>query len=170
MFIVLYSPTKYDNFWFNILGLLHARNGYTVTFYQILPVIPQSTLPDELNTCLKSSILWRNVKTLQLTTNMRVPLQNNQSGEVFSKRLLHIGNGKIPIDISTSCITFPINFCQIIALKNEFIRKVFPNIDQHNKYNVSLSECAILAARTLISISWISIFKMKLLVNWWPTN
>ncbi|KAF2890734.1 hypothetical protein ILUMI_15439, partial [Ignelater luminosus] len=41
-------------------------------FRQTLPVIPRSPVADELNACLKSSNLWRHVKTLQLTTNMRV--------------------------------------------------------------------------------------------------
>jgi len=41
-------------------------------FRQTLPVIPKSTAADELNACLKSSFLWRHVKKLKLTTNMRV--------------------------------------------------------------------------------------------------
>ena len=45
-------------------------------FRQTLPVIPKSTAADELNACLKSSSLWRHVKKLKLTTNMRVALQN----------------------------------------------------------------------------------------------
>ncbi|GBP39752.1 hypothetical protein EVAR_23078_1 [Eumeta japonica] len=37
---------------------------------QTLPVIPRSTVADELNACLKSSNLWQYVKTLHLTTNI----------------------------------------------------------------------------------------------------
>ena len=37
-------------------------------FRQTLPVIPKSTPADEINACLKSSFLWRNVKTLKLRT------------------------------------------------------------------------------------------------------
>ena len=76
-------------------------------FRQTLPVIPA----DELNACLKSSILWKDVKTLKLNMNMRVELQNDQSGEVFSKQLLDIGNDKIPVDSSSGYIIFPTNFC-----------------------------------------------------------
>ncbi|GAB0086332.1 uncharacterized protein DMENIID0001_003780 [Sergentomyia squamirostris] len=47
-------------------------------FRQTLPVIPRSTAADEINACLKSSNFWRHVKTLQLTANMRVQLQNDQ--------------------------------------------------------------------------------------------
>ncbi|CAB3242530.1 unnamed protein product [Arctia plantaginis] len=46
-------------------------------FRQTLPVIPRGTPADELNACLKASPLWNNVKTLSLTTNMRVQLQND---------------------------------------------------------------------------------------------
>jgi hypothetical protein len=35
-------------------------------FRQTLPVIPRSTYADEINACLKSSPLWRNVEELQL--------------------------------------------------------------------------------------------------------
>lgn len=67
-------------------------------FRQILPVIPRSTAVDEINTCLKSSNLWRYVKKLQLTTNMRVTLLNDTSAEDFSEQLLTIGNGQVPVD------------------------------------------------------------------------
>ncbi|XP_014218806.1 uncharacterized protein LOC106647065 [Copidosoma floridanum] len=43
-------------------------------FRQKLPVIPRGTPADELNACLKASPLWNNLKTLSLTTNMRVQL------------------------------------------------------------------------------------------------
>ncbi|XP_052756253.1 ATP-dependent DNA helicase pif1-like [Galleria mellonella] len=59
-------------------------------FRQILPVIPRSTAADEINACLKSSNLWRYVKKLQLTTNMRVTLLNDTSAEDFSEQLLTI--------------------------------------------------------------------------------
>lgn len=52
-------------------------------FRQTLPVIPRSTAADEINACLKSSNLWRHVKTLKLTTNMRVALLNEPSAELF---------------------------------------------------------------------------------------
>ena len=54
-------------------------------FRQTLPVIPRSTVAGELNACLKSSNLWRHVKTLQLMSNMRVFLLQDQCADVFSK-------------------------------------------------------------------------------------
>ncbi|XP_024947845.1 ATP-dependent DNA helicase PIF6-like [Cephus cinctus] len=54
-------------------------------FRQTLPVIPRSTAADELNACLKASHLWRYVKKIELTTNMRFTLQNDPSADEFSK-------------------------------------------------------------------------------------
>ncbi|XP_075154200.1 uncharacterized protein LOC142227591 [Haematobia irritans] len=48
-------------------------------FRQTLPVIPRRTPADELKAWLKASPLWNDVKTLSLTANMRVQLQNDQS-------------------------------------------------------------------------------------------
>ncbi|XP_044592333.1 uncharacterized protein LOC123270358 [Cotesia glomerata] len=116
-------------------------------FRQTLPVISRSTAADEINACLKSSNLWKYVKTIKLTTNMRVALQNDISAEVFSKQLLDIGNGNIPIDDSTGFISFPADFCQLTKSKDELIAKVFPNIGANHHNHAWLSERAILAAR-----------------------
>jgi ATP-dependent exoDNAse (exonuclease V) alpha subunit len=116
-------------------------------FRQTLPVIPRSTPADELNACLKSSVLWLLVQKLTLKTNMRVQLQNDASAERFTKQLLDIGNGKMVIDESTKCITLPTNFCGITATSDELIHKVFPNIAQHYKNHQWLSARAILAAK-----------------------
>lgn len=97
------------------------------------PVIPKAMAADEMNACLKSSDLWRYVKTLKLTPNMRVELQNDQPEKVFSKQLMDIGNGKIPAIITNGFITLPGNFCSFIASKEELIQKVFPDIVPNNK-------------------------------------
>lgn len=118
-------------------------------FRQTLPVMPRSTYADEINACLKSSSLWRNVYTLKLTQNMRVYVQNDLSAERFAKQLLDIGEGKMQVDASTLSITLPNDFCQIKATKAELINSVFPNITQ-NYLNIQwLSERAILAARNI---------------------
>ncbi|GFV77167.1 ATP-dependent DNA helicase [Trichonephila clavipes] len=61
---------------------------------QTLPIIPRSTPEDEISASLKHSALWRHVKTLKLTTNMRVRLQKDRSAEIFPHQLLDIGNRK----------------------------------------------------------------------------
>ena len=68
--------------------------------------------------------------------NMRVALQNDVSAEFFSKALLDIGNGRIPVDPSTGLISFPPNFCYFTS-KEEIISKVFPNIDENYKSHFS---------------------------------
>lgn len=74
------------------------RCGFTMIllsggFRQTLPVILRSTTADEINACLKLSNLWRYVKKLQLTKNMRAALPNGTSAEYFSGILLTIDNG-----------------------------------------------------------------------------
>ncbi|KAJ8895238.1 hypothetical protein PR048_000563 [Dryococelus australis] len=61
-------------------------------FRQTLPVIPWSTPADELNACLKASVLWKHVKILNLSKNMLVELQNDRYGEIFRKQLIDIGD------------------------------------------------------------------------------
>ncbi|XP_074102059.1 ATP-dependent DNA helicase pif1-like [Cotesia typhae] len=43
-------------------------------FRQTLPVVPRGTRADEIKACLKSSILWPNIKILSLKVNMRFHL------------------------------------------------------------------------------------------------
>ncbi|XP_053968537.1 uncharacterized protein LOC128869968 [Anastrepha ludens] len=116
----------------------------TGDFKQTLPAIPRSTPADELNACLKASSLWRYVTKLTLNTNVRVQLQNDSSAEVFSKQLLKIGNGRIPID-NNGLFKFPHHFCQLAELKADLVQKVFPDITQNYKNHNWLSERAILA-------------------------
>ncbi|XP_017470385.1 PREDICTED: uncharacterized protein LOC108362062 [Rhagoletis zephyria] len=116
-------------------------------FRQTLPVIPRSTPADELKACLKTSHLWRHVKTLTLKTNLRVYLQNYASADEFSRQLLKIGNGQIPIDAATGLITLPDNFCNFAHTKQELVSSVFPNIAQNYQNHNWLAERAILAAK-----------------------
>lgn len=116
-------------------------------FRQTLPVIPRSTAADEINACLKSSNLWRHVKTLKLTTNMRIQLQHDETADEFSKQLLDIGNGKLAVDILTGFVTLPTTFCRLTESKDDLIKSVFSNIAHQYKNHTWLSERAILAAK-----------------------
>lgn len=115
-------------------------------FRQTLPAIQRGTPADELNACLKTSILWRNIEKLKLRTNMRVRLQGDVLGELFAQQLLNIGNGSIAANIDGT-ITLPEDFCNLVDSKEELIQKVFPDI-ANNYLNMQwISERAILAAK-----------------------
>lgn len=88
-------------------------------------MVPRGTPADELNACLESSALWHHVRTLHLTTNMRVKMQNVGSVSEFSNHLLDLENGKIPIDPTTSTIKFPPNLCTLTKSTDELFNGVF---------------------------------------------
>ena len=62
----------------NASRVVNLRNNETEEERsQMLPVIPRLTASGEINACLKTSILWRYVKNLKLTTNERMALQSD---------------------------------------------------------------------------------------------
>ena len=67
---------------------------------------------------------------------MRVALLNDLSAEDFSKQLLTIGKGCVPVDESSGLIAFPQNFCHFTETKTKLIEKVFSNIAQNYKNHV----------------------------------
>ena len=114
-------------------------------FRQTLPIIPRGTMADELKACLKASRLWRYVRKLELTTNMRVHLQGDVSAERFSQQLLKIGDGKIPADPTTGLIKLPENFCKVVDSIEILKTYVFSNLQIHFNDHKWLCERAILA-------------------------
>lgn len=108
---------------------------------------PRSTPADELNECLKMYHSWRHMRKLQLRTNMHVQLVNDASAVRFSKQLLNMGNGKIPIDETTNCITLLPDFCKLPQSIEELISNVFPNIQRNYMNHRWLCEREILAAK-----------------------
>ncbi|XP_075154209.1 uncharacterized protein LOC142227612 [Haematobia irritans] len=125
-------------------GLIILLGG---DFRQTLPVIPRGMPANELNACLKASPLWNDVKTLSLITNMKVQLQNDQRAAQFSKQMLAVGNGKVPVDIKP--ITLTNDFCQFVDSQLALIENVFPNISENYQNYALLSQRAILAAKKL---------------------
>ncbi|XP_077295628.1 uncharacterized protein LOC143917883 [Arctopsyche grandis] len=85
-------------------------------------VIPRGTMVDEIKACLKSSQLWKHVKTMKLTTNMRV-LQSDSSKH-FCDYLLNIGNGK---EATTASGKIKLSFGEICSTVEVLIDRVYPN-------------------------------------------
>ena len=112
-------------------------------FRQTLPVIPRSTPADELNACLKKSLLWRHVQTLTLKTNMRVRLLNEPGASQFADNLLKIGSALHPFNLKF--IEFPEDFCTFVQDTNDLINAVFPDICLNYLNKNWLCERAILA-------------------------
>ena len=61
-------------------------SGITVAFggdfQQILPIIPKGTKEQIIGTCIQRSWLWRHIKVLHLTENMRVDPNDQESAQV----------------------------------------------------------------------------------------
>lgn len=70
-----------------------------------------------------------------------------QFAKLQRNNLLDIGNGNIPIDKSTGCITLPTNFCIITESKEQLIQSVFPDIMHNYKNQQWIGEREILAAK-----------------------
>ncbi|XP_057340808.1 uncharacterized protein LOC130677904 isoform X2 [Microplitis mediator] len=131
-------------------------------FRQTLPVIPRSTYADEINACLKSSQLWRNVEKVQLTVNMRVQMLQDPSAETFSKQLLDIGDGKVAVHENTGCIKLQTDFCTIIDSQNSLIDHIFPDVHTQYANHKWLAERAILAAEN-VDVNGLNLNIQKLL-------
>ena len=113
-------------------------------FRQTLPVISKGTSVDEINSCLKTSYLWKSIKILSLKTNMRVRLEKNTGAEAFSSLLLKIGNGEIKSDPDNQ-IKIPKGI-NIVTNEETLIKSVFPNILENINNSDWLCERAILAS------------------------
>ncbi|XP_069195719.1 uncharacterized protein [Procambarus clarkii] len=116
-------------------------------FSLTLPVIPRWIPVDEINTCLKYYTFWCQVKTLKLSTNMHVQLQNDPSAQIFSHQLLEIGNGNMPVYLTSGRISLPHNFYNLVTSKEEFIEQLFPNIQTNYTNHNWLRERAVLVAK-----------------------
>ncbi|UYV68939.1 hypothetical protein LAZ67_6001728 [Cordylochernes scorpioides] len=116
-------------------------------FRQTLPVIPRSTPADEINACLKASVLWKHIKNITLRTNLRVQVLGEHSAQNFARKLLQIGEGTFPNGSPMCDVSFPLDFGNIVSSVGELIDKVFPNIAENFRNHGWLCERTILAPR-----------------------
>ncbi|KAL0808880.1 hypothetical protein ABMA28_012550 [Loxostege sticticalis] len=115
-------------------------------FRQTLPVVPRGTKADEIRACLKSSSLWRHIKRVHLTDNMRVRTGGNTNAQEFSDLQLKIGEGTYPEDEGQ--IVLSNNLCHIVHSVEELIASVYGDQRQMtNCENSWLCERAVLTPR-----------------------
>lgn len=88
----------------------------------------RGTRADEVNACLKRSVLWPEVIKLRLTQNMRVRLGGNLNAQEFAKVLLEIGEGRLPE--TNGMVQLPHNLCQFVSSIEELIHSVYGDLRQ----------------------------------------
>lgn len=89
-------------------------------FRQTLPVVPRGNRIKIVETCLKSSPLWKHFVQLQLYENMRSEGQNN-----FNRWLLNIGEGKTPV--IPNLVPGTIEIPQSMICKESIISEIYGN-------------------------------------------
>ncbi|KIH47495.1 hypothetical protein ANCDUO_22441 [Ancylostoma duodenale] len=82
---------------------------------------------------------------MTLSTNMRVHLCGDECAQNFAEQLLRLGDGKFPVEHDTDLISFPSNFCNVVASLDELVETVFSNIRENFRDNQWLCDRAILA-------------------------
>jgi PIF1-like helicase len=106
-------------------------------FRQILPVIPHASRADVVSASLSRSFLWKYMKIMKLTINMRLYQSNNSQNNLkqreFAKFLLKIGDGKYPINPGTeNVITLPTNMVIPKGKLTDLIDFVYPNLVENS--------------------------------------
>ena len=109
----------------NIVNKDKPMEGHTLIlirdFKQILPVVKRGTKTDHINSCLKTSVIWKNIRLMKLTKKMRIFLSNNQDTSTFENHLLDIGNGMTQTNNGMDIIPCG----NIMENKNELITKIY---------------------------------------------
>ena len=116
-------------------------------FRQTLPVIPEGTKADEIKVCLKFSSLWRNVKTMNLSTNMRAHLIGNLLSRKFAQKLLQHGEGRIYLDNLGHFN--PASIGTVVESIDELLEKVYQNVQFHYQNHAWPRERTKLTAKNL---------------------
>uniref|UniRef100_A0A0L8FGD5 ATP-dependent DNA helicase n=2 Tax=Octopus bimaculoides TaxID=37653 RepID=A0A0L8FGD5_OCTBM len=135
----------------DIRGCEAPMGGVTLllsgNFRQTLPVIPKGMRADEVQACLKSSLLWRHVRSLTLTINMRARLLGDQMSANFASDILKLGNGKVPLDADGELDVHP--FVTPISPLAELSDKVFPRLKDNYLNHEWLSERSVLVPKNV---------------------
>ena len=105
-------------------------------FRQCLPVVPGASRAGTVAHCINQSPLWPHFKILRLTENMRVHASGDQLLEKFDSWTLSLGNGDvgyadIPEEMVATKISSNTKANSMLEgqAMEEFVQKIFPNID-----------------------------------------
>ncbi|KAF6144790.1 hypothetical protein GIB67_016864 [Kingdonia uniflora] len=128
----------------DILNNRRPFGGITIVlggdFRQILPVVPKGVREDIILASLRRSYIWRHVKVLSLSQNMRLSNINSDSAK-FAKTLLEIGTNP------EETIRLPSRINQSQTLE-ELICSIYPRLQEFGTVITSyLTERTILSAR-----------------------
>ena len=113
-------------------------------FRQILPVIRSGTRANIINARIKKSHLWKEVKHLKLTTNMRFHLHGDIEAGAFAEMLINVGDGKANIVQQPDTVRVA-KLGSYATSVNDLIDKVFLNFQENVEGTDWLSERGILA-------------------------
>ncbi|CAB4418715.1 unnamed protein product [Rhizophagus irregularis] len=106
-------------------------------FRQILPVIPHAPRANIVSASLSKSYIWKYLKTMRLTINMRLCQSHNLQDDStkqkeFAEFLLKIGDGKHPTNLDTEdMITLPVDMIIPKGNLTDLIDFVYPNLAEN---------------------------------------
>ena len=118
-------------------------------FKQILPVVRNGRRADIVGSCIKKSRLWRFVKTLHLSINMRSFLREGSESTEFSRFLDRVGSGteRLITEIGQYVIKLPDEIVSNSQTIEEFVNEIYPSF-QINIQNIGyFMERAILTPK-----------------------
>ena len=106
-------------------------------FRQVLPVLPSAPRADVISSSLRRSYIWRHLKMMKLTINMRLHQtlnpRNNPKQNDFAEFLLKIGDGKYPIIPNTkTMIELPSEIVIPNGKLTDIIDFVYPNLVENS--------------------------------------
>ena len=107
-------------------------------FRQILPVIPHATRADIVSASLSKSYIWRHLKIMKLTINMRLCQSHNSQDDnskqkEFAEFLLKIGNGEYSTNSNTeNMITLSADMTITKGNLTDLADFVYPNLAKNS--------------------------------------
>ena len=120
-------------------------------FRQLLPVIHSGTRAQVIEASLARSALWRHVRILELTENMRLRSLEGDSEEQrrqseFAQYLLRVGNGSIPTD-NLDYVTLRDEWCLDGVNVESIVKSVYNNLEANYHDRQYIVDRVVLASR-----------------------